>query len=304
LQRLLITGISGGHGRLLAQRLRGSCEIVGVDRTPWEGRPKDITVHLADLRSHRVEDLFRRERPDAVVHLGLIRHDFDAILRHDVNVVATKRLLQYCADYGVEKVVVSTSSYVYGALPENPFYMDEDTALNVSRHYPEIRDLAEVDTLATAFLWRYPNIATAILRPVSTLGSNVQSSIGAYFKLPYVPTILGFDPLMQFIHESDLAEAMVAALERGARGVFNVVGPGAVPLGVAIREAGGTAVSLPEPLALFLLDRLFRYGWFPVPADAADFVKYPCTIDGRRFREATGFTPLLSLEETLQSVRI
>jgi UDP-glucose 4-epimerase len=303
MERLLITGITGGQGRLVAKRLAAEYAISGVDRARWEGHARDVTFHQADLRSKKVEDIFRRERPTAVVHLGLVRHQFDPELRHDVNVVGTKRLLEYCATYGVTKLVILSSSYVYGALAENPYYMDEDTALNVSRHYPEIRDLAEVDTLATAFLWRYPHIATAILRPVSTLGYYVHSSIGAYLKLRYVPTIFGFNPMMQFIHEEDVAEAIAMTLETGARGVFNLTGPGAVPLKVAIRETGGTALPLLESVARDAVARLFRYGLYPLPADAIDFAKYPCTIDGRRFRDATGFKPLYTLEETLRSVR-
>src|SRR5439155_1564346 len=85
-------------------------------------------------------------------------------------VVRTKRVLEYAIAYGVKRVVVLSSSYVYGALPDNPFYLNEDFPLNVSRTYPEVRDLAEVDTLATAFLWRHPEVTTAILRPVNTLG--------------------------------------------------------------------------------------------------------------------------------------
>ena len=303
MERLLITGITGGLGRLVAKRLGGEFEIHGVDMGRWEGHTRDIKVHQADLRSKKVEDIFRRERPAAVVHLGMVRHTFDPKLRHDVNVVGSKHLLEYCAAYGVKKIAILSSSYVYGALPENPFYMDEDTTLNVSRHYPEIRDLAEVDSLATTFLWRYPEIATSILRPVSTLGYYTHSSIGAYLKLRYVPTVLGFNPMMQFIHEEDVAEAVARTLETGARGVFNVVGPGAVPLKVAIRETGGTAIPLPESAARAAVKRLFRYGLYPLPPDAINFAKYPCTIDGTRFRTATGFHPLYSLEETLHSVR-
>lgn len=303
MERLLITGISGGFARVLARRLAGELEIYGVDRVRWEGAPRGVSLHVADLRSRRMEDLFRRVRPEAVVHLGFVRHEFDPKLRHDVNVGGTKRLLEYCARYGVRRLLILSSSYVYGALPENPFYMDEDTTLNVSRHYPEIRDLAEVDALATTFLWRYPEIATAILRPVNTVGPQVHTTIASYLRLPVVPTILGFDPMMQFIHEDDLAEAFSLALERSARGVFNVVGPGAVPLSVAIHESGGRGLPLAEPCARIALDRLLRFGLFPVPGDAVDFVKYPCTIDGRRFREATGFAPLFPLEATLRSVR-
>lgn len=304
MERLLITGIAGGLGRLVAMRLRGEFDLCGVDTLPWEGHPRDLRIHRADLRSKRLEDVFRREQPRAVVHLGLVRHFKGRPQeRHNVNLVGTKNLLESCARHGVKRLIFLSSSYVYGALPENPFYMDEETALNVSRHYPDIRDLAEVDTLCGTFLWKYPEIATAILRPVNTLGDLVPSTIGSYLKLRWVPTVLGFDPLMQFIHEADVAEAIACALESSARGVFNVTGPGAVPLAVAIEETGGQALPLPETLARAAVARLFRYGVYPFPADAIDFVKYPCTVDGRSFRSATRFRPGVSLENTLHSVR-
>jgi len=304
MERLLITGIAGGQGRLVAKRVTGDYQLVGVDVVPWQGHPRDVSLYTADLRSRKFEDVFRRERPTSVVHLAFVRHfRSDPAERHDVNVYGTKLLLDCCAKYGVKQLVILSSSYVYGALPENPFYMEEETALNVSRHYPDIRDLGEVDTLCTAFLWKYPEIATAILRPVNTLGYYVHSAIGAYLKLRYVPTVVGFNPMMQFIHEEDVAEAIACTLEKNVRGIFNVVGPGLVPLKVAIRETGGTALPLPETIARGAVDRLFRYGLYPLPADAVDFVKYPCTIDGRRFRQATGFRPLFTLEETLRSVR-
>ena len=86
-------------------------------------------------------------------------------------------------------------------------------------------------------------------------------------------------------------------------GVFNLVGPGAVPLKVAIRETGGTPVPLPEPVARGTIERLFRVGLYHLPSAALDFVKYPCTIDGRRFHKATGFRPIFNLEDTFSSVR-
>ena len=124
--------------------------------------------------------------------------------------------------------------------------MDESFPLSVSRTYPEVRDLSEMDMLASAYLWEFPETAIAVLRPVNVLGYHVHSAIGRYLRSDYVPTLLGFDPMMQFIHEDDLAEVIVLAIERNTRGVFNVVGPGAVPLHVAIKEIGGRALPLPE----------------------------------------------------------
>jgi UDP-glucose 4-epimerase len=303
-EKLLITGIAGGQGRLIAQRVSDVFRVAGVDRAPWEGSPPGVNMHVVDLRKRKFEDVFRTERPDALVHMAFVRHfRAEPRVRHEVNVLGTKRVLEYAIAYGVKRIVVLSSSYVYGALPDNPYYVNEDYALNVSRTYPEIRDLAEVDTLATTFLWRHPEVTTAILRPVSTLGYYVHSTMGRYLRRRYVPTIMGFNPMMQFIHEEDVAEAVALALQTGAHGVFNVAGPGAVPLRVAIRETGGTAMPIPEPIARAVFRRLFRLGLFPTPSGAMDFLKYPCTVDGRAFARATGFSPLFTLEDIFASVR-
>jgi UDP-glucose 4-epimerase len=220
-----------------------------------------------------------------------------------VNVRGTKQLLDHCVNPGVQKLVVLSSSYVYGAFPENPYFMDEDQPLSASRSYPEIRDLVEVDTLASAFLWRYPHIRTCVLRPVNVLGYYVHSMIGQYLRERWVPTSMGFDPMMQFIHEEDVGEAIALALEHGLQGVFNVVGPGEVPLHTAIRECGGRALPLPEPIMRPMFARLFRYGLIPYPPGAIDYLKFPITLSGARFVEATRFRPLFGLEEIFQSIR-
>jgi UDP-glucose 4-epimerase len=303
-EKLLITGIAGGQGRLITRRLAEHFRIAGVDRQPWEGYPPTIRMHVVDLRKRKFEDVFRTERPDAVVHLAFVRHfRAEPRVRHEVNVLGTRRVLEYAIAYGVKRVVVLSSAYVYGALADNPFYVNEDYPLNVSRTYPEVRDLAEVDALASAFLWRHPEVVTSILRPVNTLGYYVNSAIGRYLRQRYVPTIMGFNPMTQFIHEEDVAEAVALALQSGTHGVFNVAGPGAVPLKVAIRETGGTAVPLPEPLARAIFSPLFRLGLYHTPPGAMDFLKYPCTIDGRQFAQATGFQPLFTLEDVFSSVR-
>lgn len=303
MERVLVTGIAGGLGQLVARRLLGQATVVGVDRTAWDGHPREIDVHVMDLRKRKFEDLIRRLRPDAIVHLAFVRHfRLEPEVRHQINVAGTKQLLEYAAQYGVKQLVVFSSSYVYGALPENSYYLDEDAPLNVSRTYPDIRDLAEVDSLAGAFLWKYPEIATTILRPVNVLGYYIRSAISQYLKLEYVPTILGFNPMLQFIHEEDVAEAIALALERDVRGAFNLVGPGAVPLHVAVREIGSIPVPLPEPAVRAMIRGLFQFGLFPFPPGAVDFAKYQCTIDGSRFQQATGFRPLFGLEEIFASV--
>ncbi len=304
MEKVLITGIAGGQGRLLARRLLENYEVCGVDTVSWEGAPRGVRVQQLDLRKKKFEDVIRTELPTAIVHMGFVRHfRSDEKTRHDVNVRGTKQLLDHCVNHGVQKLVVLSSSYVYGAFPENPYFMDEDSPLSASRSYPEIRDLVEVDTLASAFLWRYPHIRTCVLRPVNVLGYYVHSMIAQYLRQRRIPTVMGFDPMMQFVHEEDLSEAIALSLEHGLQGVFNVVGPGEVPLHTAIRETGGAAWSVPEPILRPMFDRLFRLGLIPYPPGALDYLKFPITLSGSRFVEATNFHPLFGLEEIFHSIR-
>jgi len=298
-QKVLITGIASGLGRLVARRLRNTCQVVGADRDQWTARLPELPFYRVDLRARGFEEVFRAERPDAVVHLGFVRHfRASANERYDVNVRGTRRLLDHCRRHGVKRVLVLSTSYVYGAMPENPCFMDEEYPLSASRNYPEIRDLVEVDTIATSFMWRHVDIDTSVIRPVPTLGYYVESTIGSYLRTNPVVVAMGFDPMMQFLHEDDLAEAVALSVEKGLRGVYNLAGPGQVPLRVAIRETGGRALPLPDPVLRRYASRVMG-----LPSGAIDFIKFPCTIDGARFVRDTGFRPQVGLKEAFRGVR-
>ncbi len=309
MKKVLITGITGGQGQLVAQHLltrgSGNYRIYGVDRRPWPGRPREIRMSVVDVRQRKFADVIRRTKPDVIVHLAAVRHfRVHEAVRHEVNVVGTKRLIELALRHGVGQIIIHSSSYVYGALPENPYYMDESFPLSVSRTYPDVRDLAEMDMVASAALWRYPEIAVTVLRPVNVLGARVRSAIGKYLRREYVPTVIGFNPMLQFIHEEDLTAAFVRAITKKARGVFNVAGAGAVPLHAAIPEIGGTAVPMPDFVLRTAITRFFRWGLYPFPPGAIDFAKYQCTLDDSRFREATGFEPQYSLAQTFADAHL
>lgn len=299
MQKVLVTGIAGGLGRLVARRLRRSCTVIGADREKWSARLPELPFYQVDLRTRAFEDVFRTERPDCVVHLGFVRHfRAGSQERYDVNVRGTRRLLDHCRHHGVSRVVVLSTSYVYGAMPENPSFMDEEHPLSASRNYPEIGDLVEVDTITTSFMWQHVDIETSVIRPVPTLGYYVESTMASYLRSSPVVVAMGFDPMMQFLHEDDLVEALAMAVEKGVRGVYNLTGSGQVPLRVAIRETGGRALPLPDPIL-----RRYATRFMGLPPASIDFIKFPCTIDGARFVRDTGFRPRVSLKETFRSLR-
>ena len=112
--------------------------------------------------------------------------------------------------------------------------------------------------------------------------------------------VLGFDPLIQFMHEQDMAAAICAALCSNIRGVFNVAGPSPLPMSVLVEQSGRKKLWLPESLFALALSRMPS---LRLSRGAVDHLKYPVLIDDRPFREATGFCHRLDQETTIASFR-
>ena len=155
---IVVTGISGNLGRILARQLHSLQErIIGIDRRPFPGKPKDIEHYQIDLRKKKAEDVFRRNEVRAVIHMGIM-HDprMSEEEHHSFNVMGTTRLLDSCAKYGVKKVVVLSSANVYGPSPDNSNFLTEDAPLMAASRFSGVRDLIEVDMLAHVLLLEAP----------------------------------------------------------------------------------------------------------------------------------------------------
>jgi UDP-glucose 4-epimerase len=303
-KKVVVTGVAGRLGRVVARRLHRDPRfmLVGVDRRPFLGRPKDVEHHQVDLRSKKARDVFRSGDVYALVHMGVMHVPrATAAELYSWNVGGTSKLLEYCQAYGVPKVVVLSSANVYGPRPDNPQFLTEDAPLLAAQRFPQMRDLVEIDHLASNFFWRARDVETVILRPVHILGT-VHNAPSNYLRLDPVPTLLGFDPMVQVIHEKDVAEAIASALERGTRGIYNVVGPGEVPLSVALRELGRRTIPIPHPLARPLWSAAFRLGLSGYPVAELDFIRYVCMVDGSRAERELRFRARHSLRETILAV--
>ncbi len=302
-QVVVVTGLSGNLGRTLTKLLHRTERIVGLDRRPFPGAPKDVELFQLDLRKKKAEDVFRIHEVKAVIHMGIM-HDprMSSEEHHSFNVVGTTRVLDAVAKYGVKKVVVLSSADVYGPSPDNSNFLTEDAPLMAASRFSGVRDLIEVDMLAHGFFWRHPDIETVILRPVHILGPTIRNAPSNYLRLRHPWVLAGFDPMLQLIHQEDAARAMVEALRPGLRGVYNVVGPGEVPLSAVLRELGRTPIPVPHPLARPLLGALFRYRLANFPPPELDHIQFLCMVDGSRWRADVGWVPQHSMKDTIRSV--
>jgi UDP-glucose 4-epimerase len=299
---VVITGIVGRLGRRLARRLHRERRVIGIDRRPFEGCPKDIEHHQIDIRRKKTRDIFRGTPVAAVVHLGVM-HDprVSAAEHHTWNVTGFQKILEYVSLYRVPKLLLLSSANVYGPRPDNPQFLTEEAPLLGGAAFSEIRDLVEVDMLAQSFFWKHPETETVILRPVHILGT-VKNAPSNYLRLPVIPTLLGFDPMMQVIHEDDTVRAIELALCPGVRGIFNLSGPPPAPLSRVVKATGRPSVPIPHPLAATMLRPLWRLRVASFPAPELDHIRYVCMVDDQRARETLGYAPTRSLEQTVQSV--
>ncbi len=286
--RVMITGVASPIARLVAERLAGEGhEVIGVDRRGWEGAPAGVEMHAADIRKRAAEELFRKRRPDAVIHMATVTHLVAATEeRYRINLGGTRAVFQHADEYGVEHVIFVGRPTYYGAGADQALYHHEDDPPMAVSTFPELADLVAADLYACQSLWRFPKLATTVLRLVYSLGPTGHGTLSSFLKGRYVPTVLGFDPLFQFMHELDVADAICAALHQRVRGVYNVAGPQPLPLSVIVRETGRRNLPLPE--AAFQLMR-GRFGLPRLPPGAVQHIKHPVVVDDAVFRKATGW---------------
>ena len=300
---ILVTGICGRLGKLLARELHRTDRVVGVDRRPFSDRPKDIEHHQIDMRRKKMKDIFRTRNIAAVVHLGVL-HDprRSERERHSWNIVGFQKLLDYMSQYEVAKLVVLSGANVYGPQPNNPQFLTEEAPLLGAQHFGAMRDLVELDMLAQSFFWKHPGTETVVLRPCHIVG-RVHNAASNYLRLERPVMVMGFDPMMQVVHEKDVVRAIGLALRPGVRGIYNIRGPGEMPLSHLVRKAGGRPRVVPSFLARTALDQLWKLRLSSFPSEELDHLRYVCMVDDSRARTELGYEPQYSIDRILRDVR-
>jgi UDP-glucose 4-epimerase len=198
----------------------------------------------------------------------------------------------------VKKLVVASTTMVYGAGAKNPNYLDEDTELPQSRT-PFLGDKIGAERQVARFAAAHPEIVVTVLRVAPTLGPTVQNFVAAFFSRPVAPAILGFDPLLQLVHEDDVADAFKLAVDEDAPGVYNIAGDGVLPYSTVRALMGKLTLPLPHFVARPLARALWTVQVADAPAGFVDFMRFMCVADTARARRKLGFAPRYDIRATI-----
>jgi UDP-glucose 4-epimerase len=315
--RIALTGTLGLLGNRLASRLDAdeSCRrLVLLDLSPPPAEWRKAHYYRVDLTepsaSARIAEALDRERADVVVHLAFLQHPArNPAYAHELESLGTMYLVHALVQLGrsgaAPHLVIGSSTWVYGARADHPSSLSEDAPLAARRDDSLVGGKVDAEHQVERY-HETEGGAVTVLRTAPILSPGARTFAGRYLTLPAVPTILGFDPMVQTLALGDAVEAFRAAIQRGAaiggKGplrAFNACADGVVPLHAAIRLCGRRPVPVLRFAAARMVDALFQVGLAIAPSPHLDYLQFPCVADGRRARAELGFTPRHSTRDTL-----
>jgi UDP-glucose 4-epimerase len=309
--RVGLTGASSDLGRLLLPKLLGDervTDLVVFDVSRPEGLPASVRFERLDLLRPGVDvDLSRaidEARLDALFHLAFVNSRVHrAAFAHELEVLGTLNLLAAAGQAKVRRVIVPSLTVLYGARPQSSAYLPESTPLFPVPGIRFVNDRVEVERALGEFADRFPDIEVLTLRFAPIVGPQSNNPFTRLVRTKVVPTVLGFDPLWQVVHEDDAARALHLALHTRARGVFNIVGEGVAPVSALLEEAGATPVPLPGPLLRSAIAAMEATGLPASPWALMDFFRYAWLADGTRASRELHFLPHLPVHEAMATMR-
>lgn len=248
-----VTGAAGFIGSTVCRLLLDQGhEVAGVDNLEaslYDPRMKDwrlgelsgregFTFHRLDVTSPLPVflDLLAGRKVEAVLNLAAragVRPSIEAPWSYyEANVLGTLRMLELCRDAGIPRLVVASSSSLYGHSPERPFREDQATDRPIS---PYAASKKAAEELAHAYHHLYGTSVVA-LRYFTVYGPAARPDMAPF---RFVQRIVEGKPLFvtgdgsqerDFTFVEDVAAATVAATALDGYHVINVGSDHPVPL--------------------------------------------------------------------------
>jgi UDP-glucose 4-epimerase len=278
--------------------------IVAIDVASPRTAARKTSFYKVDLTQPSVDarlaEILQAEDVHTFVHLAFLGSPTHAAAyAHELESVGTMHVLNACRERRIRKFVMSSQTLLYGPSPSNPNFLTEDHPLHGLPESQFTQDKIEAEHEARRFGADHPESIVTILRFAAVLGPTVRNWVSRWLSRRLVPTVMGFDPLVQFVHEMDAVAALKLALDRDVPGTFNIVGDGVLPVSTVVKLAGRVAIPIPHFLARPTGGLLWAANMGEAPPVFLTFLRYLCVADGARATRALGFRPAYSTREAV-----
>jgi nucleoside-diphosphate-sugar epimerase len=285
-----VTGAARGLGLALTARLAVSPlvgRVVAID--DHRGDVNGVTWRMVDVRDPALAG--RLSDVDVVVHTDIdVSPDSDARARRAFNVRGAQTVLTAAAAGGVGRVVLVTSAMVYGARPDNPVPLPEDSPLSADSDDSVVSDLLEIEHLAERSPRAHLGLQISVARPAALVGDGIDTLVTRHFEAPRLLAVKGCAARWQFCHVDDLVSALELAVAGKVTGDFAVGCDGWLEQDELEDIAGLRRIELPAGLTFATAQRLHRAGITPAPVADLRYVVYPWVVECQTLREA-GWQP-------------
>ena len=301
---VLVTGVADYWGKRVCESLLTDQKyhVIGLDSEYPVEEIRGLDFIQADVRNPLLVELFKSEKVNTVCHLKFIERERPSEATFDLNVIGSMKVFGSCAEAGVQNIVFKSSTAVYGAQASNSAFLREDQPLAGNPEYGNTRHLVEIETFINGFRRQTPQIKCAVLRFANIVGPKASTPMTRYLSGSITPVLLGFDPMMQVIHENDVVGALVQAVINKIDGVYNVAADDVLPLNKLTALAGKIPIPVLHPIAYWgraLAGKRRLPSSLDIPFDP-DYIRYPCVADIARMHGEMNFIPSYTSEETLK----
>jgi UDP-glucose 4-epimerase len=307
---VLVTGVARQLAGRFVRRVQREPEVgrvIAVDAVPPEHDLGDAEFVRADIRQPMIGKILAQHSVDTVVHLDVSGTALGAGGRtqaKETNVIGTMQLLgAFQKAPTVRRLVVKSTTSVYGSAPRDAAVFTETTPVKSLPSGGFAKDAVEVEGYVRGFARRRPDVAVAVLRFANILGPRADTPLAEYFDLPILPTVLGYDPRLQFVHEDDVEGVLLVATLEARRGTlnsgtFNIAGDGVLLLSQTARRLGKPTVPVFLPAVTWLGQMLRTAGVTDFSREQIRLLTHGRVVDTRQMRETLGFVPAYSTAET------
>jgi UDP-glucose 4-epimerase len=304
-RRVLITGLSSHWGGRLAQALERDPRIeaiIGVDTADPRHELQRTEFVRVDTEHARIRRIVTAASIDTVVDTRLAIDPLTVSVSHahEVNVAGTRNILEAC--HGIGKFVFKSSAEWYGCGPDDPAFFTEQ----MDRRRPPAsaieRDVVEAERAVLEFAARNRATTVTVLRVANGIGAELRSSHLALLGLPAVPTMFGFDPRHQFVHEDDIVGVLEHSVRHDLPGTFNAAADGVLALSEICSLLGKPMLPIVPPWGTtFAAAQLRRLG-LRIPVEMVRQLRYGRGLDNRRLK-ATGYAYRYTTREAVLKLR-